>query len=477
MCRRSRMGRSLWWSTASVAWLALLAPLTAAGARPATSTVTSVRVDAASPAQGRINEQLVGFDAIGAGSSGLLQQLGTRWARQDVGFQNSVNGQAVYDCSGPWNPAYTDEVVQQAKAAGADPLLDIDFTPQCLASSGPPGHNWWATPPDIGQHDAVLWRHLVKQMAMHEIAAEGVRTFEVWNEPESTSRTFWTGGLSGYEVLYKNTVGPLEQAARLEHTSIEVGGPALTDINLGWFNRFVRFVKRHRLPLDFVTWHLYADQPSVSLAEQANFYGATTDIFRGDLANYHLHPLLGIDEWNLDSQPVASLNSSTDAAFVAASLTSDQQARLNFSDFFSAQDFSPSENWGVLAAGSSPGTLVPKPDYYAFSFWHELAGRIVHSRVLPAPSGNDVGAEASRSAGGVVHVMVYDFAQQASDQRLSVVVTGLKSPSYQVNEVLVDPSHTDTQRSFATASGPRVKVPLRFAGAGTALVTLTPTGS
>ncbi len=222
---------------------------------------TILAVNAAGKTDGKINQQLIGFDAIGPGSASYLEQLGTRWARQDVGFEQDIPGTdtPVYNCQGPWDPAYTDQQVEEAKAAGAEPLLDVDFTPQCLVTSVPPGHAGWATPPDIG-HDAVLWRHLVKQMAMHEISQEGVRVFEVWNEPESTSQTFWTGGISGYETLYQNTVVPLEQAARLEHTTIMVGGPALTDINLGWFNKFVRFVKREHLPLDFVTWHLYADQ-------------------------------------------------------------------------------------------------------------------------------------------------------------------------------------------------------------------------
>jgi hypothetical protein len=77
---------------------------------------------------------------------------------------------------------------------------------------------------------------------------------------------FFTGGLGGYLELYKHTVDALEKAAANLNTEIMVGGPALSWWDPGWMQPFLAFVAQNKLPINFLSWHWYADDPSVGQA-------------------------------------------------------------------------------------------------------------------------------------------------------------------------------------------------------------------
>jgi hypothetical protein len=441
---------------------------------PATDTAW---VKAGSPTGSAINEQLVGFDTISDDGEGpLLQNIGTAWADQQVNFQADIPGtdEPSYNCDGPWNSEYTDQEVNEAQASAARVMLDIDYTPTCLASDVPPGGSPSYAPPDVGK-DAARWRQLVEQMAEHEIADEGVTAYEVWAEPDGG--VYWTGTEAQYDTLYKNTVKALEAAAEVEHTTIEIGGPSLTNINLTWLNTFVHYVKAHHLPLNFVAFALYADQAPIPESQQALFYAPVTEAIRDDVDKIlrRSHPLIMIDEWNYSSHlNYPELSTSTDAAFASATLSNQQAGGVNFATFFSSQDFSSSANYGVLAAGSDPDTWVPKPVYYSFLAWHDMAGDVVPLSVTPSQPLNDFGGEASTS-NGTVYVLLYDFGTVSGDGSVNVAIGGLSPGTYSVQEALTDSSDLDTVVPLNSVTGPWAKIPVTFNGAGTALLTLTPT--
>ncbi len=346
---------------------------------------------------GKINSNLLGSD--GPGPSGnypinLMKQIGIKWVRLDVGFENSYNNIPDYNCAtSTWNSLQFDQSVNAVKSEGARPLAIIDYTPTCLASStsgnpnySVPNKNGWAK-----------WDSLVYNFAIKEIP-NGVKTFEVWNEPDGT---FFTSGESNYLLLYNNTVVALEKAADKLHQTILVGGPALSWWDPTWMQAFLKYVEDNNLPLNFLSWHWYADDPdfgpfyptepnglclfktpTVGQIKSPCYYNPSLSsvIYKTQvqyvsnmLKSYpRLHPILWIDEFNVNAGYDIRMNQSYDAAFVSSvfSLVN------NFSNLrmaiYNATDTpnNPYGNWGLVTYPAEK----PKPVYWAFYFWDLISG-------------------------------------------------------------------------------------------------------
>jgi xylan 1,4-beta-xylosidase len=84
----------------------------------------------------------------------------------------------------------------------------------------------------------------------------GIRYWEIWNEPNVAP--CWSGTMAQYCKMY-------ESVARAIHeldAALKVGGPALAgplDSEKG--REFIGYCRDHQVPLDFVSWHGYADHP------------------------------------------------------------------------------------------------------------------------------------------------------------------------------------------------------------------------
>ena len=448
----------------------------------ASSAPVTVTVAAGHPETTVINQNLIGFNHLTAGSEPALSAIGTKWARTDVSFETSVNGQPVYNCTtGAWNPQVLDANVAIDREAGATPELIVDYTPPCLATDPPVGVNPNYTPPDIGP-DMAKWQALVYQMALHEISVEGVRVFEVWNEPNGE---FWVAPnqLSAYLTLYQATATSLEAAARALGVNILVGGPALAGVPIlpyqTWIEQLCSFVVANNLPLDFISWHQYSLDTST--------YGTPVAAIRAEVGRFPtLHPLLWLDEWNMSPVGDPAMSGSEGAAYVAAVLETLQSAGIDRATFYEAADDSPSDGFGVLTQ-----TLAPKFDYQVFAMWQAMAGAELGISVAPNQAGagslGQIGAVAS-TGDGAVNVLVYNFdptgpagsAGQSLPTSLThvvtVSVTGLPAGQrFSVSRRVVDPEENpSTPQSLGTLVAGGV-VQIAQTGQSASLLTLTPT--
>ena len=477
--------------------------------RPATVSVT---VRSGAPISGEtVNQDLVGVDGPGpAAATVAMAAVGVRWVRTDVGFEGS------YDCATrTWDPTALDRRVDQIHAEGAQPLLIVDYTPSCLApfSAVPAPGSINYEPPDVGTQpggasDQSIWQHLVTEMATHEVA-RGVRAFEVWNEPDGT---FWYGGLPGYLHLYADTAPALEAGAVAAHCTadlhcgIEVGGPALVFPDSSWLEPFLAYVSAQHLPLDFVSWHYYGDYPLLgpygpipappgggpppwyNPALRAQTYGAQVAMVRAQVEHFPLlHPLLWLDEWNVDAGYDARQSGPYDAAFAAAVLDSVQSQALDRMAFFDVADSptDPEQNWGMLT-----GANQPKAVYWAFTFWHALAPDLLPV-VLSPPGGSataagGIGAVGSRSPDGVVTVLLYNFVPydptgsngvsptSIYDRSIVLRVDGLGVRTYRWSRRLVDGAHNGAIVGSGAVSGSSAQLTFPVAEDGVTLVVLTP---
>jgi hypothetical protein len=492
----------------------MASPLAQVGAGPLPAGVlagpvtVSVDAQAVEPA---INEALVGVDGPGpAGASGAMAALGVHWVRTDASFEGSFDGHPDYDCAtGKWDPADLDSRVERAHRQGAQALVIVDYTPPCLAEVSVPGDNVDYYPPDIGA-DRVRWDRLVFEMAYHEITVERVRAFEIWNEPDGL---FWRGTLALYLHLYQDTATVLEQAAKAAGVPIEVGGPGLFFPDPTWIEPFLAFVVSERLPLNFLSWHWYADYPLFGPIApipappkgtppfwynpllRAQTYGEQVNLVRSEVAKYpSLHPLLWIDEWNADAGYDPRMNGPFDAALAAAALSSMQQAGLDRSCFFDVADDASNylSNWGLLSA---PPALSPKPVYSAFRWWHDLAGRQLSTAVSPSQGLGglitEAGAVASVAVAGEVRVLVYNFVPYdltgsygASDptpydRSFAVAVSGLHAGvRYSWSRSVLDGEHGQPAAvGSGVVTGPTATLRFDLAGEGLSLITLSPEGA
>ena len=476
--------------------------------RPDSAVTVAVRD---TPGGAAINEKLIGVNHVVAGSGPALEAIDTQWARTDVSFEITTGSGPAYDCAtGAWNPDYLDSQVALDHEAGATPELIVDYTPPCLATDPPTGVNPNYTPPDIGP-DQAKWQALVYQMALHEITVEGVRIFEIWNEP---NLGFWTGGLSGYLTLYRDTAQSLEEAAITAGVPIEVGGPALAEfsgLDPSWIKTLAAYAVANDLPLDFVSWHLYADNPAAGPSDAfpagrcagtpppglpcwynprlnvADFRYQIETVKKTLQAFPTLHPALWIDEWNIDSGEDARIDGPYGAAFVAAVLGNAQKAGIDRMSFFDTADDAtdPTQNWGLLFAD-----LSPKPAYDAMAMWDQMAGSQLPVSLVPHQAGTDsvgrIGAVASVATDGAVKVLVWDFAPYDSsgaygttdptpfDHPVTIAVTGLAHRSYDVSRTLIDADHDGTSAGDTTVEGRSARLHFTLAGEGVTLLTLVP---
>jgi hypothetical protein len=470
---------------------------------PPASTPVTVSVDASSPGAA-VNQDLIGVNHIVAGSAPALQAIGATWGRTDAALEfGAGTSQAAYNCTtGAFNPSYLDSNIALNQAAGVQTELIVDYFPPCIDNRG-------------SATDRAKWKKLVYAMAVHEIEAEGVRVFEVYNEPNFHGMAL--NGAAGYLALYRDTAEELEKAAATAGVSIDVGGPAVDElgqIDNTWISALASYVVAHNLPLDFIAWHQYPNDPDEGpqvgplpngicatgppVGGQPCWYNPNLDItlyqrgaaaVRSVLAQYpSLHPLLWVDEWGVDSGNDARLDGPYGAAFVAAALDGAQQGGIDRMSFYDTAD-NPSDptydNFGILY-----GDLTPKPVYNAFSYWHQLSGSLLPVTLDPDQSGSgpvgQIGAVASAGTDGTIHVMVYNFAPYDAsgvygttdptpfDHQVTVDLSGLPAGSYSLSQSLVDGGHDGSTVATSSVSGSSASTVFTLSGEGVTLLTLTP---
>jgi hypothetical protein len=188
------------------------------------------------------------FSLKGPWLTWLIPQLEERSTVVRDGNASSIFPDWSADPEAPasYNFGPTDKVIQAIRGIGAEVYYRI-------------GRSWGANsnpPPDFDKFAAV-----VKHVAMHynQGWANGyhdrIRYWEFWNEPEL--QVFWSGTPEQFYVLYEKTARALKSI----DPSLKVGGPAKAfSLGEGPFREdFLDFCVAHKVPLDFYSWHTYAD--------------------------------------------------------------------------------------------------------------------------------------------------------------------------------------------------------------------------
>jgi xylan 1,4-beta-xylosidase len=365
----------------------------------------------------------------------IQEQIGFRWIRGHGLFNEDMaiyqeykteSGEVVPE----YNFTYVDLVMDSYLKLGIRPFLELGFMPWALASADQSVFYWKGnvTPPK----DYDRWNGLVKATLTHLIERYGAAEVtawpvEVWNEPNL--KHFWSGDRQAYFRMFRETIGTVKSV----DARFRVGGPAICGVDdVSWLKDFLNFCRDEKLPLDFVTRHLY----DISLPQTDGRYGyprinplsracAETERSRQIIDSYpefrgmEMH----ITEFNTSYSPRTPLHDTNlNAAYVAYLLSRlgddcASYAYWTFGDVFEEQGvpFTPFHGGFGLIANRN----IRKPTFWTFKFFKDLgAGICVHRSdeavVLKKDNGAYRGIAWNIAAGGTEDALALRFTLPAN---------------------------------------------------------------
>jgi len=326
--------------------------------------------------------------------------------------------------------------VAQVRAIGAEPLVILSYMPRWLGAPRA-GTN---DPTRYGPYDLDLWQKLITTVVRTlATAPQPAYMFEVWNEPDIP--IFWQDTPQEFVATALRTHEAVAEVKRETGKPLEVGGPAAAFNLNDTMVQYLQSVVSAGLPLDFVSWHKYANSPFLGpdgpegnlplslyqLLAKRNpnstplDYSTEIDQVRSKvdaaLAGTGVSPKLMIDEWNVSAGGYDVRNDDAEGASLDAGILIEmERAGLDAAAFYRAISGSANHtgDWGMVF---SDGT--PKPSWWVFRAWAIMTG----SR-LPvtgdAPSAG-LWARATRDD-GCISVLLTNF-----------VATGAPARTVQIN--------------------------------------------
>lgn len=346
--------------------------------------------------------------------------------------------------------SYVRSVIDTATALGASPWVDIDVMPRALAVNRTPSRStstvadacdWTLTNavtnarpanPDVF---AAAATGLVKRVVEGSDGerARAVKYWELWNEPELPY--FWDptlestpGRLDRFFDMSVRTLVRLD-AYRASSTNADVrqlrfglGSFLLAGTAASTLTRFdAAATPTSRVPLDFVSFHSYDDDP-------ARIVGDVRQVAAARAATTHYRNVeLALTEWgpSLTTDSKARSMTSMDFPLLVSSVLS-LGAAAGLSHAHQALFW---DNSGILPYGLLDHDVKPRPIYWAYALLSRVVGGFLYAgarRLVPAglESGEldgGMGAViASRDAFGKTRVLLTNRGATARSARVDV---------------------------------------------------------
>ncbi len=326
-----------------------------------------------------------------------------RRAREDIGFRylrfHGLFSDDMMICSRDaggrlrFNWIYADQIFDFLVSIGMHPFLELSFMPQELASGDATIFRYHAniTPPRAMEE----WEELVYRLIRHCVERYGCQEVsqwkaEVWSQPDYQGY-FWTGTMEDYFALYSAGARAVKRAC----PDMQVGGPGISSIEYEkseWIRSFTDFCRSDRVPLDFITFHVYTDrrsysprgseivprwQPNARLLREIEKDVIQTHIRSAQGATAHFH----VTEWNLSARYMFCVR---DTAFMApyvihTLLTCDE--KVDSMAFWALSDLLDEIRTPVTGFRGGMGLFhmpdIPKPSYLALCLLTRLGKEAV----------------------------------------------------------------------------------------------------
>ena len=206
---------------------------------------------------------------------------------------------------------FTDHIIKALVAANVEPYYRLGITIENQAYIKP----YHTYPPKDPEKWARICEHIIRHYT--EGWADGyhynIRYWEIWNEPEVQNKMMWCGTDEEYYHLYDVSAKHLK--ACFPH--LKIGGyascgfyaiapkmaidpetnlpgtipPTDHEKNLmRFFYGFFEYIKEHGSPIDFFSWHSYADVSRVAIMDEW-LHGELAKLGYGDLETH-------LNEWD-----------------------------------------------------------------------------------------------------------------------------------------------------------------------------------
>jgi hypothetical protein len=332
-----------------------------------------------------------------------------------------------------------DATVDAILATGAKPLMSICLKPPVLY---PVSDQRKVHPTSYPEWDELIYR-MVRHYNVER--KDGIVYWEVFNEPNIGE----SGGCPGlfapgdYCTYYEHTV----KAIRRADPGTKVGGPALAGWESPIEEPWLAYCRRKKLPVDFVSWHFYSDDPETP--------SRGAEHFRKLLAKYPgPRPEFIIDEWNIGldwkrTEPEFQV------CFIPETINSMIKAGIDYSNYYQIRDFHvPEEPFKKIMSPDGARFMinywnnmlqrfglfdfqgVMRPAYFVF----KMLGRMTGDFVKVSTNSTSVKAFATYDAGmQVLHVLAWNFSKKTPPAgRVSLKLKGLRKKAWNYKRYTLD---------------------------------------
>lgn len=302
--------------------------------------------------------------------------------------------------SGAGDFSKTDEVFQQVTNGGFGLFLRI-------------GDSYHTSAPieniDTAQKKMVATvRHLVKAA---KASGRPLQFVEIWNEPDNT--VFWKGEQADFFDLFEGTAKEI----RRNFPELKIVGPALTPgatrspKGKAWAAAFFARIKEKKVPLDAISWHMYANKPELYADAALQYRSYAQENGWGDMPQI-------VSEWNSSFRPTGGRGQGQPgaevrerkqgSAVVGASWIVMQQAGVDDAYFYCGVDpaMEASHFYGLFRPDGSS-----KPAGLAFVLFKELMSHPTRVDLGVERSG-DLWALAGKNPAGEVAILLANVGGQ-----------------------------------------------------------------
>lgn len=289
-------------------------------------------------------------------------------------YDEDARGNAVYNFS------YVDQIYDGLLQNGVRPFVELSFMPKKLAAEQIV-QAFWYRPVISPPKDWEKWGELISHFAQHLIDRYGIDEvsqwyFEAWNEPNID---FWAG--QPKEQTYYQLYDVTARALKTVNSRLRVGGPATAQA--AWVDRFIRHCAENRVPVDFVSTHVYGNDSAKDVFGTDEAIPRTQMVCRAvrkvqeQVKNSPLSSLPII--WSEYNASYKNETDVTDSVFMGPWLADtvrqcdgmvDILSYWTFSDVFEEQGVVKQPfygGYGLIAEGG-----LPKPAFNAFKLLHRL---------------------------------------------------------------------------------------------------------
>lgn len=186
--------------------------------------------------------------------------------------------------------------------------------------------------------------------------------WEIWNEPENSEKNCWGGTAEQFYDLFEITAKHLKKC----FPHLKIGGPANAGYEEAWIEKFIAEMHNRDVPLDFYSWHCYAEVPEKVHRKWNTFKKMLTD-------NGYEKTESILNEWNYVKgwvgkewdKTLEDERSLKGASFVAAFMCEAHKAGIDMLMYYDAR---PCNMNGMFEAY----TLKPLKGYYPFKMFGDM---------------------------------------------------------------------------------------------------------